>query len=411
MNTSSPQHHYDYTIIGGGIVGVATAWQLQQQQPDSSILLIEKETAFAQHQTGHNSGVIHAGVYYQPGSLKADFCKRGAQATLDFCQQHHIPVQQPGKLLVATNAQEYQRMQDLHNRCQQNQIEVETLDQVALAKLEPHIKGVAALRVNDSGIVDYSQVTSAMAEQFRLGGGHIQLGNKLISAQESPSHIQLLTEQGVINSRYVIACCGLQADRIARLFDIAVDFAIIPFRGEYYQLKSSLSDIVKHLIYPIPDPALPFLGVHLTPMIDGTITVGPNAVMGWKREGYQHWNFSLRDSLELLSFPGFWQLSKQQWSTGISELKDSWYQQGYLKRIQKYCPQITLADLEPYPAGIRAQAVMKNGELVHDFLFAESNRSLHVCNAPSPAATSAIPIGQYICEKILLKATQHPVNS
>ncbi|WP_101758372.1 L-2-hydroxyglutarate oxidase [Oceanicoccus sp. KOV_DT_Chl] len=396
-------HDYDYTVIGGGIVGVATAWQLQQQLPTRSVLLIEKEHALAQHQTGHNSGVIHAGVYYQPGSLKADFCQRGAKATIAFCQQHNIAYQQPGKLLVATSALEYQRLLDLQRRCQQNQLEVEYLDQTALQKLEPNINGLAALRVNDTGIVDYKQLTHVMAQRFRQAGGHVQFNTQLQAAKECPDNIQLRTNQGVINSRYVIACSGLQADRTARLFNIDIDFSIIPFRGEYYQLKPQHRNIVKHLIYPIPDPALPFLGVHLTPMIDGNITVGPNAVLGWKREGYQQWNFSITDSAEFLSFAGFWRLSAQQLSSGLSEFKDSLYKRGYLKRVQKYCSQLSLDDLQPYPAGIRAQAVKQDGSLIHDFLFTESPRSLHVCNAPSPAATSAIPISEYIVNKMLTK--------
>ncbi len=395
--------NFDYTIIGGGIVGIATAWQLIQQQPTSSVLLLEKEPSLAQHQTGHNSGVIHAGVYYQPGSLKADFCKRGAAATLDFCRQHQLAVKQPGKLIVATNTLEQRRLEDLTLRCQQNQILAESLNQQQLQAIEPNITGLSAIRVEQSGIVDYRQICNTMAELYQQAGGKLWLNTRLTAVEESANDIMLQTSRGIIHSRYVIACAGLMADRVAGLFNLDSDFSIIPFRGEYYQLPVTRQDLVSHLIYPVPDPALPFLGVHLTPMIDGSITVGPNAVLGWKREGYGQWNISLKDSADMLGFAGFWRLTGKQLKTGLSELKNSWFKSSYLKLVQKYCPQLNLQDLQPYPAGIRAQAVLKDGSLVHDFLFAESARSLHVCNAPSPAATSAIPIAEYIVSKLLAK--------
>lgn len=395
--------NFDYTIIGGGIVGIATAWQLIQQQPTSSVLLLEKEPSLAQHQTGHNSGVIHAGVYYQPGSLKADFCKRGAAATLDFCRQHQLAVKQPGKLIVATNTLEQRRLEDLTLRCQQNQILAESLNQQQLQAIEPNITGLSAIRVEQSGIVDYRQICNTMAELYQQAGGKLWLNTRLTAVEESANDIMLQTSRGIIRSRYVIACAGLMADRVAGLFNLDSDFSIIPFRGEYYQLPVTRQDLVSHLIYPVPDPALPFLGVHLTPMIDGSITVGPNAVLGWKREGYGQWNISLKDSADMLGFAGFWRLTGKQLKTGLSELKNSWFKSSYLKLVQKYCPQLNLQDLQPYPAGIRAQAVLKDGSLVHDFLFAESARSLHVCNAPSPAATSAIPIAEYIVSKLLAK--------
>ncbi|MGI9275763.1 MAG: L-2-hydroxyglutarate oxidase [Endozoicomonas sp.] len=395
---------YDFIILGGGIVGVSTAWQLQQRFPDRKILLVEKESELAQHQTGHNSGVIHAGVYYAPGSLKAKFCKAGVSATIEFCQKHDIPFEQCGKLLVATNSIEYQRMEALYQRCQENGIDVEWLDQPQLKEREPNITGVGAIFVKTTGIVDYRLVTRKMGECFVKGGGEIRLDTEVIALQESDEAVSITTQNAgnsnVVTGRFVITCTGLMADRTTKMLGIKTDFQIVPFRGEYYRLASQHNNIVNHLIYPIPDPELPFLGVHLTRMIDGSVTVGPNAVQGWKREGYGRINLSLKDTWEMFTFAGFWKVLKNNFRTGLTETFNSWWKPGYLKLVQKYCPQLQLSDLEPYPAGIRAQAVMKDGSLVHDFLFAESPRSLHVCNAPSPAATSAMPIGGYICDQV-----------
>ncbi|MFW7524516.1 L-2-hydroxyglutarate oxidase [Vibrio ostreicida] len=396
---------YDYIVVGGGIVGASTAWQLKRQYPDKRILLIEKEAEFAQHQTGHNSGVIHAGVYYPPDSLKADFCKRGAQATLDFCQRHNIAVENCGKLIVATTARELERMQALFRRCQQNDLDVELLTQAALENVEPNISGLGAIYVKQTSIVDYQTVTHQLAEEFIELGGEVRLSTELVAAQELKNEIWLtcLLESGKtaqIATRHLITCSGLMADRMTKMLGIETDFRIVPYRGEYYQLSRDHDNIVKHLIYPVPDPELPFLGVHLTKMIDGRVTVGPNAVQGWKREGYSRFNFSPKDTWEMLTFKGFWRVSSRHLKTGLCEFKNSWWKRGYLNRVQQYCPNLSAADLQPYPAGIRAQAVLKDGTLVHDFLFAQSKRSLHVCNAPSPAATSAIPIGEYLCQKI-----------
>lgn len=400
---------YDFVIIGGGIVGLSSAWQLQQRMPEKKVLLLEKEAQFAQHQTGHNSGVIHAGVYYAPGSLKAKFCKAGVNATLTFCRDNDIAVEQCGKLLVATNRLEFERMQALYERCLENELDVELLSQEQLREREPNVVGLGAIYVKATGIVDYRQVCIAMAERFRELGGETRLNSEVIGLSEDADGITLsvknrttssaTTEQ--IRADYLIACSGLMADRTTRMLGIKTDFQIVPFRGEYYRLPPKYNSLVNHLIYPIPDPALPFLGVHLTRMIDGSVTVGPNAVQGWKREGYGRINISLRDLWDMLTFTGFWRVLRANFRTGLREMKNSWWRPGYLKLVQKYCPQLTLADLQPYPAGIRAQAVLKDGTLVHDFLFAESPRSLHVCNAPSPAATSAIPIGAYICDKVL----------
>ncbi len=393
------KNQFDIALIGGGIVGVATALELKNRYPSAKIVLIEKEETFAAHQTGHNSGVIHAGVYYQPGSLKADFCKQGAKDTMEFCRTHKLPFRQCGKLLVATSALEMERMEALEKRCEQNQIDTHRLDQQELNRMEPHIFGLGALKVPATGITDYIKITAKMAELFSSKGGKIKTGQAVTQIKEDNDGISLRAGNETIRTSYLIACGGLMADRLARMMDIDIDFMIIPFRGEYYSLPGQLNKIVSHLIYPIPDPDLPFLGVHLTPMIDSRITVGPNAALGWKREGYGPVNIDMKDTAEMLSFPGFWHVLAANLKSGIGEWIDSVYKPGYLKRIQKYCPSLQVRDLTPFPAGIRAQAVQRDGTLVHDFLFAGTQRSFHVCNAPSPAATSAMPIGRYLSDQ------------
>jgi L-2-hydroxyglutarate oxidase len=393
---------YDYVVIGGGIVGLSTAWQLKQRHPAKSVLLLEKEAQVTSHQTGHNSGVIHAGVYYEPGSLKAELCKAGMAATIAFCDSNDIPYEQCGKLLVATDDVELERMQALYHRSIENGLDVELIDADELRRREPNVEGVGAFLVRSTGIVDYRQIGQRMAELFTQLGGEIQLSARVTELHEDADCITITTADGEsIEARYLVACAGLMADRVMRMQGLNPDFQIVPYRGEYFRLPAKMNNIVKHLIYPIPDPELPFLGVHLTRMIDGSVTVGPNAVQGWKREGYGAINFSPRDVADMLGFPGFWKVAMKNLGTGIAETWDSLWKPGYLKRVQKYCPSIQLKDLEPYPAGIRAQAVLRDGSLVHDFLFADSPRSLHVCNAPSPAATSAIPISEYICDKVM----------
>ncbi|RAS20471.1 MULTISPECIES: L-2-hydroxyglutarate oxidase [unclassified Pseudomonas] len=392
---------YDYCIIGGGIVGLATAMALLEQRPGASLLILEKEASLGRHQTGHNSGVIHAGIYYAPGSLKAELCKRGAQATKDFCSEHGIAFEVCGKLLVASNDLEVQRMQALYERSQQNGLKVERLDAAALAEREPNIVGKGALFLDATGIVDYTQVCNAMAKVIRQAGGEVHLSTSVRAIQEHADHVAIGTDSHTWRARQLVACAGLQSDRLARLAGVKIDHQIIPFRGEYYRLPASKNQIVNHLIYPIPDPELPFLGVHLTRMIDGSVTVGPNAVLGFGRENYRKFSVNWRDVAEYASFPGFWKTIWNNLGSGTTEMKNSLFKRGYLEQCRKYCPSLEVADLLPYEAGIRAQAVMRDGTLVHDFLFAETPRMVHVCNAPSPAATSAIPIGQMIAEKIL----------
>ena len=390
---------YDFIVIGGGIVGASTALSLVTMYPEKRTILIEKEKSFASHQTGHNSGVIHAGVYYQPGSLKAKFCREGLEETINFCDLHNIPYENCGKLLVATSELELARMDVLFERCKQNNIEVELIDQEQLRKIEPNINGIGAILVKSTSIVNYQSVTKKMIEQYEALGGEYLLDTEVVNLTENSDAIEIITNNETLKSRYLISCAGLMADRIAKMLNLEINFRIVPFRGEYYKLSEKHNTLVKHLIYPIPDPDLPFLGIHLTKMIDGSVTVGPNAVLGFKREGYGKINLSPRDTLEMLSFKGFYKVIRNHFKSGITEMLNSKYKRGYLKQVNKYSPSIKLKDLQPYPAGIRAQAVLDDGTLVHDFLFVESERSIHVCNAPSPAATSAMPIGKYISEK------------
>lgn len=387
---------YDFIIVGGGIVGMSTAMQLLQQMPDKKVLVLEKESSVAQHQTGHNSGVIHAGVYYTPGSLKAKFCLEGNRNTKDFCDENGIPYDECGKLLVATNDLEMERMKALWERTEANGLERSWLSAGELKEREPNITGVGGIFVPSSGIVSYKRVTEVMAEKFQEMGGTIEFNCMVTGVTERAGEVNVSTSKGTFSSQYMISCSGLMADRVVRMLGIEPQFKICPFRGEYYLLKPELNQVVNHLIYPIPDPNMPFLGVHLTRMIDGTVTVGPNAVMAWKREGYKKTDISLKDSLEALTYPGILKVLKDNLKPGLIEMKNSLFKSGYLKEVNKYCPMIEKADLSPYPAGVRAQAVSKDGKLVDDFLFVNTDRTINVCNAPSPAATSALPIGRHI---------------
>ena len=395
---------HDYCVIGGGIVGLATAMSILQRRPGADLVVLEKEDGLARHQTGHNSGVIHSGIYYQPGSLKAELCRRGAQATKDFCRDHGIPVTVQGKLLVATDERDAERMTGLEERARDNRIDVVRLSSAELRDLEPHVRGVGALLVPSTGSVDYTLVCQAMADVVRSSGGQVELGVEVTGLDESAAAVAVggrdrQSADRHWTARQVVVCAGLQADRLARMAGATSDASIIPFRGEYYRLPDRKSAIVQHLIYPIPDPDLPFLGVHLTPMVDGRVTVGPNAVLGLSREGYRKLSVSARDVADFLSFPGFWNLARRNVRTGAVEVRNSLIKRGYLGAIRRYCPDVELADLLPQEAGIRAQAVLRDGTLVHDFLFSETDRTLHVINAPSPAATSAMPIGDMIADR------------
>ncbi|WP_416304899.1 L-2-hydroxyglutarate oxidase [Neptunicella sp. SCSIO 80796] len=392
--------HYDVIIIGAGIVGAATAWQITQQYPGKKVLMLEKEPQPALHQTGRNSGVIHAGVYYPPDSLKARYCREGLQQTISFCQQYQIPYLQCGKLLVACNEVEHQRMEALFKRCEQNLLTPVYLDAQQLQHKEPVIAGSGAIWIKQTGIVDYQQVTQRMIDIAQHNGCEIRYQHSVTAINEQPEQVVVCCAEKQFYASTLVVCGGLMADRLITLSGLEPDFRIIPFRGEYYQLADKYNQLIEHLIYPIPDPALPFLGVHLTRMINGTVTLGPNAVLAWQREGYNKGDFNLSDTLSMLGFSGFWPLVGRHAKSGLQELKNSLFKSQYLKLAQKYCPSLSLDDLRPYPSGVRAQAVSRRGELLHDFEFIQTRRCLHVGNAPSPAATSSIPIAKAIVAKI-----------
>lgn len=400
---------YDFVITGGGIIGMSTAMQLIALYPDARIALLEKEARPACHQTGRNSGVIHAGVYYTPGSLKAQFCLAGNRATKAFCDENAIRYDTCGKMLVATSPLEMERMQALWDRTAANGIEREWLSGAELREREPNITGLGGIFVPSSGIVSYREVTAAMAKRFQQNGGEVIFNAEVSALKEHASGVVIHTRDGrEFEALNLIACAGLMADRLVKMLGIDPGFIICPFRGEYFRLAPEHNQIVNHLIYPIPDPAMPFLGVHLTRMIDGSVTVGPNAVLAFKREGYRKSDLSLTDMLEILGSTGIRRVLQNNLLSGLSEMKNSLCRSGYLRQVQKYCPSLTLKDLHPWPAGVRAQAVSPEGKLIDDFLFVTTPRTIHTCNAPSPAATSAIPIGAHIVSKVqTLLASQH----
>ncbi|WCR11251.1 L-2-hydroxyglutarate oxidase [Paracoccus stylophorae] len=387
----------DLTVIGGGIVGIATALEMQRSFPGLDIAVLEKEPALARHQTGRNSGVIHAGIYYAPGSLKARLCREGLHETVRFCREHGLPFDQCGKLIVATRKDEVGRLSALAARARQNGLDVREIPQSELRRIEPEITGLAALLSPATGIADYAAITRQMAQLFRDNGGQIRLGATVEAIAEDANRVRLRLQSGEeMTTRHLIACAGLQADRIAAMCGLGGDFAIVPFKGEYFRLAPRHDRVVDHLIYPVPNPDLPFLGIHLTRMIGGYVTVGPNAVLSLSREGYRKLSPNLRDLSDMARFSGFWRTIAGNLRPGAAEMANSALRRRYLRACRRYCPGLDLSDLRPHPPGIRAQAVMRDGGLVHDFLIRQSARTVHVCNAPSPAATSAIPIARHI---------------
>ena len=400
---------HDFCVVGGGIVGLASALALLKRRPGASLLLLEKEDALGLHQSGHNSGVIHCGIYYAPGSLKADLCKRGAEATKTFARENGIPFEVCGKHIVATNEVELRRLDALLERAGQNGIEAERIDGRELARREPNISGLGAIYTPTTGIIDYRKVCAAMAARIVEAGGEIATGAAVSEIRQGVDAISVAAGERRWSARRLLACAGAQSDRIARIASMKIEHRIVPFRGEYFRLPSNRNEIVKTLIYPVPDPDLPFLGIHLTRMIDGSVTVGPNAVLGFAREKYPRFSVDIRDTIDWALFPGLWKTLAKNWRSAMTEARNSLWRGGYLQECRKYCPSLELADLGPYPAGIRAQAVMPDGSLAHDFLFIGNERQLHVCNAPSPAATSALPIGEMIADRLLGRAPSRAV--
>ena len=392
--------HPDLVVVGGGIVGLAVARAVQMRDPGARITLIEAEAAPALHQTGRNSGVIHAGVYYPPGSLKARFCREGAAATRDFCAEEGLPVENCGKLIVATDAAEIPRLDALGARARANGIRIEDVTGPEARRIEPHIRAEAALLSPDTGIADFGAIARRMAERFTDAGGQLRLGLRVTGGTETGTQITLTTADGPVTAGRAVFCCGLWADRIAAAFGADRDCRIVPFRGDYFRISNQPADLVRHLIYPVPDPARPFLGVHLTRKLDGSFTVGPSAVLAGARAGYGRWSLNPRDLADAALWPGFWRMLARNAGPAMTELAGAASRRMYLARVRRYCPRVALRDLAPYRSGIRAQAVARDGRLIDDFLFAQTPRSLHVLNAPSPAATSAIPIAAHILDSL-----------
>lgn len=391
----------DYVIIGAGIVGLATARELKHRLPSANILIIEKESSPGRHQTGRNSGVIHAGVYYKPGSLKARLCRAGVDRTINFCEKENIAYEQCGKLIVATDDTEVSRLDELEKRASQNNLTLSRLTSSQLRDAEPNIAGVSALHVRETSIVDYGAICEKVSANLLEDDVSILFEEETTAISERADEIVIETSKSEISASKLIACAGLQADRIARMSGLEDDFRIIPFRGEYFRLPAKFDQVSDHLIYPVPDPAYPFLGVHLTKMIGGYTTVGPNAVLSFGRENYDRNRPVGRDTIDLFGFPGLWRFLAKNMHAGVHELKGSAFRKLYLERCRRYCPELRVEDLQPYPTGIRAQAVWRSGEFIDDFLIKQTDRTLHVCNAPSPAATSAFPIAEEIVNRML----------
>ena len=388
---------YDIAVIGGGVVGLSFAMQAAQRFPNKRVLVLEKESGVAQHQTGHNSGVIHSGVYYKPGSLKARLCVKGAREMVEFCQRHAIPHEACGKLIVATDSEEASRLDDLHARGVTNGlVGLRLLAAAEMQEFEPHVGGVRALLVPSTGITDYAMVTAKYAEIAQAHGAELKTSAEVRAFRSTNDQIVIQTRAGDFPSRYVVNCAGLFSDRIAQLAGHVPDLTIIPFRGEYYDLLDSRKALVRSLIYPTPDPRYPFLGVHFTRRIQGNVDAGPNAVLAFQREGYKWADFELGDTLETLMYPGFRKLAQSQWKYGLSEFRRSLSKREFVRSCQKLVPEIRMEDMKPGGSGVRAQALGPDGQLVDDFRFVPKGRFLHVLNVPSPAATASLPIGREI---------------
>jgi len=392
---------YDTIIIGGGIVGLATALRLLEKHPGTRIALLEKETGVARHQTGNNSGVIHSGLYYKPGSLKATLCRTGYDDMLRFCREEGIAHDICGKIVVATNPAEFGPLEELHRRGIANGLEgLRWLDAAGVREIEPHCTGIRGLFVPQTGIVDYAAVSEKYADRIRTLGGEIHFGAKAQAIHRSGSgRVEIVTSDNTFVTRLLVSCAGLHSDRVARCTEPDLPLRITPFRGEYYVLKTSAHHLVRNLIYPVPDPAFPFLGVHFTRMIQGGVECGPNAVFAFAREAYRKTDFSFRDTMETLCWPGFRKVARKYWRTGLGEFHRSFSKAAFVRALQRLIPEITAADLEAGGAGIRAQACDREGKLLDDFHIVESASIVHVCNAPSPAATASLAIGTAIADR------------
>lgn len=401
---------FDFIVIGGGIVGLSTALMLGRRQPAARILVLEKEAALAVHQTGRNSGVIHSGLYYAPGSFKARFARAGNRSMVEFCREHGIEHRICGKVIVATSAEELPRLERLLQRGWENGLPVTKLSAEEVREIEPHVHCVAGLRVPTAGIVSYKEVSEKFAGLIETQGSTIQYGARVTRIADQQGRLSVATTRGEFLARYLINCAGLHSDRVARLGGVDPGARIVPFRGEYFELTAERRHLVRTLIYPVPNPAFPFLGVHFTRMIDGSVHAGPNAVLAFRREGYRKLDISPRDLVEILAFPGFWKLAARHFGEATKEMHRSLMRKQFLRSLQRMIPEVRAEDLVPAPAGVRAQALRPDGSLVDDFLIVRATNSLHVCNAPSPAATASLEIGRHIVEQVPEAAFQGGVG-
>jgi len=391
--------NYDLVVIGGGIIGLATAMRVTEEFPDLKVAVLEKETEVAQHQTGHNSGVIHAGIYYAPGSQKANFCSTGGVLLREYCDKHNIKYDMCGKLIVAVNDNEVPMLMDLYERGTANgALGLKIIEKEEITDYEPHSTGVKAIFSPNTGIIDYTEVSKSYATQMMEAGGDLITGTELKSISEKDGQIYLETTEGTITAKKILNCAGLHADRVAKMMGVDMGVKIIPFRGEYFSLIPERSDMVKGLIYPVPNPNLPFLGVHFTRRVNGSVEAGPNAVLAFAREGYKKTKINFGDAFETLTYSGFLKMSLKYWTVGMKEQYRSLVKGSFVKSLQTLIPEITGKDLYSPGAGVRAQAIAKNGALLQDFSIAETENAIHVLNAPSPGATASLTISKYILD-------------
>ena len=390
---------FDIVVVGGGIIGLASAYKITLSHPDIRIAVLEKENRLAAHQTGHNSGVIHSGLYYQPGSNKAKTCAKGRKELIAFAKKYRIPYKICGKIIVATDVNELPGLEKIFHNGKENDIEgIEKIGPDEIKQIEPFCSGIAGIRVPCTGIIDFAQVANKLAELIEKKGQ----GNKVLTLHKVTGfdkhdfYTKVATNKGHFAAKYIINCAGLQSDRIARMDVVETRIRIVPFRGDYYELKEEAAEKVKNLIYPVPDLDYPFLGVHFTRKIDGKVECGPNAVFSFKREGYGKTDFSLRDTWDALTYPGLWKMFLEHWKYGLGEYKRAFCKKSFLQQLQRLIPSLGADDIRPGKAGVRAQALGPNGELIDDFRIERQRNSIHVLNAPSPAATASLAIGDYV---------------
>src|SRR4051812_29341466 len=389
----------DVLIVGGGIVGLATAYHLTRKHPQRKVTLLEKAPSLALHQTGRNSGVLHSGIYYKPGSLRATNCRTGKLAMERFCAEQGIPYEICGKVIVALDESELPAMERIFERGQQNGVNCRVIDKAELAEIEPHTAGIRAIHVPEAGIVDYPGVCAKLAELIRNAGGEIHCETRVTGLANQNGGLVVNSTRGDFDAQYAVNCAGLYSDRVAKLSGQKVDPKIVPFRGEYFELKPEAQRLCKHLIYPVPDPSFPFLGVHFTRMIHGGIECGPNAVLAFAREGYRKRDITIGDLFDTLTYPGFLRMAAKYWRTGMGEMWRSFSKRAFVKALQRLVPDIREEHLVTAPSGVRAQSLGRDGSLIDDFLILETDRVVNVCNAPSPAATASLNIGSLIVDR------------